>query len=42
MRRMAKQLVDAPGVLEGKLNDRNYPTEIDKINTAKPTDVDSR
>ncbi|MBP7436590.1 MAG: hypothetical protein KBA16_02615 [Bacteroidia bacterium] len=43
MRRMEKQLVDArPGVLEGKLNDRNYPTEIDKINTAKPTDAETK
>lgn len=43
MRRMEKQLVDArPGVLEGKLTDRNYPLEFDKINTATPTDSETK
>lgn len=43
MRRMEKQLVDArPGVLDGKLTDRTYPSEIDRINTAKPTDAETK
>jgi hypothetical protein len=43
MRRMEKQLVDArPGVLEGKLNDRTYPADIDQLNTAKPTDAETK